>query len=392
MTGHKEQIKYYLLKASENRIIQHIFFWLFVISAFIIAKGSFRYGNSKDFIFLIFLGLLVPILAAYIFNYFLIPRLYNKKRFLSFSLLFIFFVYIFSALTRVVIVYLAEPLFRDGDHAKESLPEILLDYSYLLDTYIPTLFLVSFSLAFVRQQKIKKATVRKNLILEKEKAEAELKFLKAQVHPHFLFNTLNSLYVLCLKKSEKAPEMVIRLSEILDYILYKGKEKLVLLEKEIRLLDNYIALEKMRFGEDLSLSFEKNIDYYNTPISPLLLITLVENAFKHGASGIAEQRIVSISLEVKSGQLTFEVFNTRDRIETKAEMDQRKGIGLSNLQKQLSILYEESSIEIEALEDDYRVKMWINLNSSIAHIPDSAGIASDDPFLDFRSSNFLSML
>lgn len=381
-----QQIRYYFLRASQNEVIQHIFFWLFVISAFIIAKGSFRHGNSKDFILLISLGLIVPIIAAYIFNYFLFAKRNNPLIFLLLACS----VYIFSALTRMVVVYLVEPLIREGDFVQESVWEIMFDYISLLETYVPAVILVSFSLAFMRQQKIKRTTVKKNLLLQKEKAEAELKFLKAQIHPHFLFNTLNSLYVLSLKKSEKAPEMVIRLSEILEYILYRGREKLVPLEKEVRLLENYIALEEMRFAEDLKLSFEKDVDHYNTPIAPLLLVTLVENAFKHGASGIAEKRIVSISLEVKLGQLTFDVFNTRERVKNRAEVNQRKGIGLSNLRKQLSLLYEEFNIEIEAHETDYRVKMWINLDSSNADIPDSPERITDYPFQDNSTNIFLS--
>lgn len=191
-----------------------------------------------------------------------------------------------------------------------------------------------------------------------------LTFLKAQIHPHFLFNTLNNLYVLTLQKSEKAPTTVLKLSEMLDYILYQCNDTRVTIEKETALIQNYIELEKLRYGDRLKLELEENIDNKNVLIAPLVLISIVENAFKHGASGAIDTPTIKISIEVKNHQLSFHVYNTKARIAQKDETNYKHGIGLKNTKKQLELLYpDRHSIEIKEEDVSYSVKLDVDLST-----------------------------
>ena len=132
--------------------------------------------------------------------------------------------------------------------------------------------------------------------------------MKAQIHPHFLFNTLNNLYVLTLQKSDKASDIVLKLSEMLDYMLYKCNENRVTIAQEVQLIQNYIDLEQLRYGDRLELVFNKNIDNHQTQIAPLILVSLIENAFKHGASGSVAVPKIKIDFVIKNEQLLFSIY------------------------------------------------------------------------------------
>ena len=163
---------------------------------------------------------------------------------------------------------------------------------------------------------------------KEEKLDAELKFLKAQIHPHFLFNTLNNLYSLTLQSSSKSSEVVLKLSNLLDYMLYECNVKEVPLNKEINQIQNFIDLEKLRYGERLEVSFTAKGDFHNKRIPPLLLIPFIENAFKHGVSQEIENTFVSIDLTAKQNQLIFKVENSKTNEHTTNDKTYTKGIGL----------------------------------------------------------------
>ena len=206
------------------------------------------------------------------------------------------------------------------------------------------------------------AEKRKVSRLEKEKIDAELNFLKAQIHPHFLFNTLNNLYALTLKKSDHAPDVVAKLSEMLDYMLYQCKEDKVLISKEITLLQHYLDLEKLRYGERLQLTFDHDIDDHNAQIAPLILISIIENAFKHGVSGSMQQPIVTISVRVKEGVSYIRVYNTKPEIPQTDEMGYKKGIGEMNVKRQLELIYPDRyEWNYEESPKSYEVNLTIQL-------------------------------
>lgn len=342
---------------------RHVLFWIVILVALVIAKSS---SETREQEILSLLGrnainLIAPAIAAYFLNYYVIPGLFYRKKYFASFILFAISAYLICALARILNVYVAEPLFREGAFHQEPLSQILVDFESLLTVYFPVIYFIAFSMAFIKQQKAQLEMKERNSLLEKEKAETELNFLKAQIHPHFLFNTLNNLYVLTLKKSDKAPETVIKLSEILDYILYKGNNQVVALEKEIKLLENFIALEKLRYGEQLKVSFTKNVDDCKIGISPLLLLSIVENAFKHGVSNQISEPEIRIDLSLKDQYLNFKVYNTKSETTQKDDSNYRKGIGVSNIRRQLALIYSDYNFEIEEGKDYYLVHLSIRL-------------------------------
>jgi hypothetical protein len=173
------------------------------------------------------------------------------------------------------------------------------------------------------------------LLSEKEKINAELQLLKAQIHPHFLFNTLNNIYAFAMKGSQKTASMVAKLSSLLSYVLYDGKNSEVLLAKEIEVMRNYIDLEKERYGNTLEVSTNTEGDIEGKYISPLLLLPFIENAFKHGTSEQLEKPWFSMDLSVKDNILRCKILNSKNEMMTA----ERKGIGIENVRKRLNYLY-----------------------------------------------------
>jgi LytS/YehU family sensor histidine kinase len=170
---------------------------------------------------------------------------------------------------------------------------------------------------------------------EKERAIAELQLLKAQVHPHFLFNTLNNIYSFSLENSKKTPGLILKLSSLLSYMLYDCKAEEVSLEKELEVMKNYIDLEKERYGDNIDISLNIEGDIKNKQIAPLLLLPFLENAFKHGTSEQLEKPWLSMDLTIKQNTLKCKIANSKNEIVPFSE----KGIGIQNVKKRLAFLY-----------------------------------------------------
>ena len=201
---------------------------------------------------------------------------------------------------------------------------------------------------------------QQNQQLEKEKLQAELQFLKSQINPHFLFNTLNNLYSLTLKKSDNAPELVLKLSEMMRYMMYNSNDKMVPLEMEINYLKNYVDLQKIRLVDNtrINLEFEENVD--GQMIAPLLFIPFLENSFKHGVSSNIDAAWVDVKLEVNDGELVFTVANNKPAKPRPAS--ESHGIGLKNVKRRLDLLYpDKHSLNIEDNSEFYRTQLKIEL-------------------------------
>jgi sensor histidine kinase YesM len=196
--------------------------------------------------------------------------------------------------------------------------------------------------------------------LIREKINAELQLLKGQIHPHFLFNTLNNIYSFILNDSELAPEMIKKLSSLLNYILNDCNRQWVPLEKEISMLQDYIALEQIRYGDRLNLSLQIQGTTRNKMISPLLLIPFVENSFKHGTSRMLTHPWVRLSFQIDSNYLDFSLINNKP--EYYSESFGKKGIGLRNVKKRLELLYPEThTLRIVESEMSFEVQLKIKL-------------------------------
>ncbi|MEJ7823240.1 MAG: histidine kinase [Chitinophagaceae bacterium] len=204
---------------------------------------------------------------------------------------------------------------------------------------------------------------------DKEKTTAELQLLKAQVHPHFLFNTLNNIYSFSLENSKKTPGMILKLSSLLSYMLYECKADLVSLEKELEVMKNYIDLEKERYGDNIEISLNVEGDVQNKQITPLLLLPFLENAFKHGTSEQLEKPWLSMDVSVKDQQLKCKIVNSKNEFVPLSE----KGIGIENIKKRLIFLYpDKHELKLKDEGDFFVVSLLIELMNNKLEKPSAS--------------------
>jgi two-component system, LytTR family, sensor kinase len=238
-------------------------------------------------------------------------------------------------------------------------PSALFDVRSLLMTIMDLGAVTGFAafIKFVRMQLASKER-EKNMI--KEKLETELKFLRNQTNPHFLMNTLNNIYALARKKSDDTAEVVMKLSELLRFILYESGEKRIRLADEVKVLEDYLELEKMRYNQRLTVRFEKNIDNGSYQITPLLLLPFVENAFKHGVSETRFESFIDINLAAQDGRLHFVIENSKDQKEINKKPN---SIGLNNVRRQLELMYSDYGLDVQDEQNSFKANLTIKLDS-----------------------------
>ncbi len=342
----------------QNRVLKHTLFWLFILLMAPITSGD-GISHAKEALIFRGVGMPLKMVATYLLVYYQIPKLLQKKKYVQFIVSLVISIAVISIAYRFNNIYIAETIAGLGIE-KDSFWDIVTQFDNTYLSYAPRAYF-SATTFLVLKMVMDRASVRRELdTLQKEKAIAELNFLKAQIHPHFLFNTLNNLYALTLDKSDQAPEVVAKLSEILDYILYQSRESKVLIQKEVELLENYIALEKLRYGDRLQLSFSHSLENPKAVIAPLILVSIVENAFKHGASGVTKDTAIEIDLEEKAGRIFFRVFNTKAHLDQSDEMNYKEGIGVKNVKRQLELTYPNRYTWIVDPQDEtYEVQLTI---------------------------------
>lgn len=319
----------------KNRLAQHVIFWC-VYFLLILTGDLILHEFPFHKAFILKLCFLVPqIIMSYYLAYFIIPRFILKKKYILSIVFLLIGTYLISSLGRVLLVHVGEDFIKTGPFEKESILEILTDIRTLFYKYIISFYSVALVFLFIKYFISYNKIKEEGLKLDKEKAEAELKALKSQLNPHFLFNTLNNIYTLSIENSPKTPESIEKLSGILDHILYKCNGKYVSLSSEIELLKNYIALEKLRYDDRLKVIFTVNIEN-DIKIPPLILLSLTENAFKHGAGEDSGSPKIAIDIIQKGCKFTFEITNT---ISKDLHDNNLKSIGLTNIIKQLDLLY-----------------------------------------------------
>ncbi len=235
--------------------------------------------------------------------------------------------------------------------------EQLFNINRVISSLLDILFVVG--MAFVAKQiRQRQLWKEKEKSLVKEKLEAELKFLRSQTNPHFLFNTLNNIYALARKKSDDTADTVMKLSKILRFMLYESKKDTITIAEELRVLDDYIELERIRYNDRLTLNFKKNVDDESQPIAPLILLPFVENAFKHGAGETRFDSFIDIDVQLMNGKLIFTVCNSKEEDGESVIME---NIGLSNTRRQLELMYPEHQLELENGNNSFSVNLTINL-------------------------------
>lgn len=328
-----------MIKQTNTKIktfILHLLFWFAVWILFIYFFSYNSNNNSYPVWFSSFL-LPITIITSYFWNYFLIPKYLLTKKYFLFCLYGFYTIIISTYLILLTIIFSFIFLTKLNF---TNLPPMSKNYFFILIL----VYLVAGSISFVNILKNNIDTITKNKELENKiletqliMKEQELLFLKSQIHPHFLFNTLNTIYGFALNQSEQTPELILKLSNLLDYILYQVNKPLVSLNKELEHLIEYIELEKIRFQDTLEVELQIEQTPENLQISPMLIIPLVENAFKHGST-INEKLSVNIKLEFENQKLLFSIKNSF----VEKSSNKIHGIGIENLKKRLEMNYKNN--------------------------------------------------
>ncbi|MCB2220521.1 MAG: histidine kinase [Bacteroidetes bacterium] len=333
------------------RIAWHAIFWIIVLLFYTLYFGNESKEYMRILIFVVPL-LVITLSTTYFTGYYLFPKFLvsgqYRKLIFYLALTFIIALWLESV---TVMGMLALSLNLWG----EVFDHTALNFVFLV---VGMFFVIVIALA-VKLLKMWFEKQQAAQVLASEKLEAELKLLKSQIHPHFLFNTLNNIYSLALKKADSTPDMILKLSDILDYLLYECDVPYVILGKEIDLIHNYTDLEKIRYGSRLQLAMDVQVPTDEIKIAPLILLPFIENAFKHGAAGKRDQVHISVYLKVENNRLIFKVENDKAEKESKALSH---GVGLKNVRKRLELVYgEHYDLKIQDGENHYQVILQIEL-------------------------------
>ena len=319
-------------------------------------------NNMSSFYVLIkytfFHAIIANTFFTYVIVYYLIPKFLNHKRYFLFAFgIVVVFAVIQSYTFLQNLLALNQPV-REGIGLSKGLLISTFKPGFIRLFGNPPLICCLFlSLKILKNWHLEQL---KTETLAKENASAEIQLLKAQVHPHFLFNTLNNIYSFSLSQSPQAGILVKKLSGLLGYMVNECDQQLVPLEKELKLIQDYIGLEKVRYGNRLNMDVKIEGDYENRLIAPLLMIPFVENCFKHGASVMRGQQWIKLSIHIKDDQLIFNLSNSKPQ--QAIDTNDKKGIGLANVQKRLQLLYPgKHSLKIESTGETYIVQLQVSL-------------------------------
>jgi len=345
--------KYRELNHPVLRILQHLAFWVLSFFVFLYIFKTGVKPEKVDYVYtLLFQLTLIP--AVYINIELLLPKLGNRKRILFYLLSLAVIIIFFSWTNNNFFDKWSAKVFPDYFFISYyTFREIILFFS----VYIIITTLLKLSKSWFLVSGLQKELLEK----EKQKTEVELKALKAQINPHFFFNTLNSIYSMALDKDARLPGTVLQLSELMRYFIYGSKDNFISLEKELIVVNDYIALQKIRSGEQLSVQINKDGEVSEQKIAPLLLITFLENAFKHGAKGSSENTFIRLDIKVERDKLNFVVENNKGIID-EVNIGEYNGLGLENVKRQLELLYPgKHLLNIKDQPDRFTVALQLSL-------------------------------
>jgi two-component system, LytTR family, sensor kinase len=337
-----------------RRVVYHCFFWMLVgASIFIIDRSQ---GQTTEYALIgTSISILFYLPIVYINLEYLIPRYLTRSMFLNYVGLLIAVAVIVTPI-KVLVLYFAQGGGVELRHTMRS-EQIVYLFTSLLFSFGSTFLRMMTD--WVRYQQERREAVRQRM-------ETELNFLKSQINPHFLFNTLNSLYALTLRKSDQAPEIVIKLSEMLRYMLYECNEPTTPLNKELTYLRSYLELEKLRHGDRMQLVYEETgqTDYYE--LAPLMLIPFVENAFKHGLGHSVTPGQITIQIKVDQGRMFLLVKNSKPSSLPGRPTARSGGIGLVNVRRRLELLYPgRYKLDIDDAPQTYTVHFELQMTEPL---------------------------
>jgi len=337
------------------RITRHILYW-FLWTAFYVILNSLVKTHDPFHVWLSFELLVVPIKAgcAYVIAYWVLPKFLIPKKYLGFLIAATLTFLAFGVLLFLMYSQVIYPCILNNKDGYNTFGLEFLFKAIELVHISSLVVCIKFFQSSLYAEKDKMQLIQ-------EKTDAELKYLKNQIQPHFLFNTLNNIYGMVLSKDEKAADTIIQLSDMLSYVLYDSEVEYTPLYKEIENMDAYIKMEQIRYDRKLGLSFDKNFENTELVIAPLLLLPFIENAFKHGPAKEEGRSFIHITASTKKEQFYFTVKNSY----THTAMDDsiKSGIGLANVRKRLELLYpDQYELTIDRASDFFTINLRIALD------------------------------
>lgn len=340
-------------------LLHHILFWVVYF-----LLNTWRWGTYfNDFTYSLktnIIGFPLHMLTSYLTIYILVPQLIFKKKYILFLLALL------STILVTVIAKFNLTYYLVSSNVWPEGPSITTDFTlnYAIDMMIGELYVVTFvaaiKITFDFLEEHKRVTD-----LEKANLETELLFLKTQISPHFFFNTLNNIHSLALEKSNKTSKIILKLSELMRYLLYETKQRRQTLENEIICIQNYLDLEKVRHDDSLEVNMSISGDIHDKKIAPILLLSFIENAFKHGVNKNIGNTKVDISFEIKENFLYFTVSNPMPSLVIqKNHVNYSGGIGLKNVRKRLALGYRKGDydLKLEEYNNTFFAKLKIRVS------------------------------
>lgn len=300
----------------------HLVFYAILYGSF---EENYRQTFLQEFIYLP-----VKILFTYFTLYFLLPRYLLPGKYGAFFVWLTIASFVAGIVQRYIAFNLDYPLYFPL-----ALRDPFFYFPKIVKMFV-AIYPVTFFAVAIKLLKYWYINQQEQQVLAKEKLQAELQFLKTQIHPHFLFNTLNNLYALTLKSSPKAPETVLKLSELMNYMLYECSGDEVPLSKEVKFIRNYIDIEKMRYGDKLDVDIRVRGETNDRKIPALILLPFVENCFKHGASETLQLSWVKITIDNQPNLIVIKVENNKNG---ENAVQKKEGIGIQNVKRRLDLLY-----------------------------------------------------
>ncbi len=346
--------KAFLRKIVSNRGTQHLAFWILSFYVLLRIFSTDSEIREIDFVYdALFHVTLLPLVYLNLFG--LIPWLLDRGRYISYPVTLAMAIVCFSQFNIWFFDYLVDFLLPGYYFISYYELSDIVQF-FIVYAGVSTLLKLSKGWFLLAETRAKLAETRR------EKLDAELEALKAQVNPHFLFNSLNNLYGLSLKGDKKAPESILKLSEVLRYMIYEAKDDLVPLEKEVDFLENYVNLQRLRSDGKANITFEVRGDMEKMNIAPLLLIPFVENSFKHGVKGETGHSFVAVKVEIEQDLLVFSCSNNKGSIDD-VEQKRYGGIGLENVNKRLALIYPDKyELDVNDTGDEFTVWLTIRLS------------------------------
>ncbi|MEM9866759.1 MAG: histidine kinase [Bacteroidota bacterium] len=323
-----------------QRVLRHVGYWLaWLVFYVVVNEGVFENGNYSAWVFFEMCVLPIKLTFTYFTIYYLFPKYVEQNNYYPFIIQLAILALVGGILFRAVDYYFIGRYLITIEHFLEKINNDKFLSFQIAYKAIDLLFVVSLVL-LIKLFQLQARKQKESQELLTQKLETELQYLKHQLQPHFLFNTLNNLYGMIITRDAYAGETVLKLSSIMSYMLYDTNAKFIKLGKELENLTNYIELEKLRYGEELEVSYSVEGAVEEASIAPLILIAFVENAFKHGVSKDFEKSWIQVRVEIRDGSIFFTVENSVHPGESEIKKNRvYSGVGLVNVKKRLQLLY-----------------------------------------------------